>query len=84
MPEDVLVALCLPSAWGNPLLIPIPFAPEESNLVSTHHASKVLVAQSYPMLCHPIDFSPPGSSVCGILQAKILMWTAIPFSRGSS
>ena len=31
-----------------------------------------------------MDYSPPGSSVYGILQAKILEWVAIPFSRGSS
>ena len=32
----------------------------------------------------PMDCSPPGSSVCGILQARILDWVAIPFSRRSS
>ena len=32
----------------------------------------------------PLDYSPPGSSVHGILQARILEWVAIPFSRGSS
>ena len=35
-------------------------------------------------LCNPLDCSPPGSSVHGILQARILEWVAIPFSRGSS
>ena len=35
-------------------------------------------------LCDPMDCSPPGSSVHGILQARILEWVAIPFSRGSS
>ena len=44
----------------------------------------VLVAQLYPTLCDPMDCSPPGSSVHGILQARILEWIAIPFSRGSS
>ena len=34
--------------------------------------------------CNPMDFSPPGSSVHGILQARILEWVAISFSRGSS
>ena len=43
----------------------------------------VLVAQSCPTLCDPMDCSPPGSSVHGILQARILEWIAIPFSRGS-
>ena len=45
---------------------------------------KVLVAQSYTTLCYPMDYSPPGSSLHGILQARILEWVAIPFSRGSS
>ena len=45
---------------------------------------KVLVAQSRPTLCNPMDGSPPGSSVHGIPQARILEWVAIPFSRESS
>ena len=41
----------------------------------------VLVAQLCPTLCNPVDYcSPPGSSVHGILQARILEWVAIPFS----
>ena len=39
--------------------------------------------QSCLTLCDPMDCSPPGSSVRGILQARILEWVAIPFSRGS-
>ena len=35
-------------------------------------------------LCDPMDWSPPGSTVHGISQARILEWVAIPFSRGSS
>ena len=42
------------------------------------------VTQLCPTLCNPMDGSPPGSSVHGILQARILEWVAIPFSRGSS
>ena len=45
---------------------------------------KVLVAQSCPTLCNPMDCSPPGSFVHGILQARVLERVAIPFSRGSS
>ena len=41
---------------------------------------KVLVAQSCPTLCDPVDCSPSDSSVHGILQARILEWVAIPFS----
>ena len=40
-----------------------------------------LSAQSYPTLCKAMDCSLPGSSVHGILQARILEWVAIPFSR---
>ena len=40
--------------------------------------------QSCPTLCSPMDCSPPGSSVPGILQARILKWVTIPSSRGSS
>ena len=36
------------------------------------------------ILCDTMDCSPPGSSVHGILQARILEWVAVPFSRGSS
>ena len=48
------------------------------------HVPKVLVAQSCLILCYPMDCSPPGFSVHGILQARVLEWVAIPFSRGSS
>ena len=42
------------------------------------------VAQSCPILSDPVDCSPPGSSVHGILRARVLEWIAISFSRGSS
>ena len=42
------------------------------------------VTQSCPTLCDPMDCSPPGSSVHGILPARILEWVAMPFSRASS
>ena len=42
------------------------------------------VAQSYLTLCDPMNYSLSGSSVHGILQARILEWVAMPFSRGSS
>ena len=43
-----------------------------------------LVTQLCPTLCDPIDCSPPGSSVHGILQARILEWVAVPISMRSS
>ena len=45
---------------------------------------RVLVTQSCLTLCNPLDYSPSDSSVHGILQARILEWVVIPFSRGSS
>ena len=42
----------------------------------------VLVAQSCLTLCDPMDCSPPGFSVHGILQVRILEWAVISFSRG--
>ena len=45
---------------------------------------KRLVSQSCLTLCNLMDCSSPDSSVHGILQARILKWVAIPFSRGSS
>ena len=40
--------------------------------------------QSCPTLWYPMDHNPPGSSVHGILQVRILEWAAVPSSRGSS
>ena len=39
---------------------------------------------SLKTLCDSMDCSPPGPSVHGILQARVLEWVAVPFSRGSS
>ena len=44
----------------------------------------MLVTKCCPTLCDPVDCSPSGSSVHGLLQARILEWAAIRFSRGSS
>ena len=43
-----------------------------------------VVTHSFPTLCHPLDCSPPNSSVHEIFQAGILEWVAISFSRVSS
>ena len=45
---------------------------------------KVLVTQSCPTLCDPMDCIPPVSSVLGVLQARMLEWITILLSRGSS
>ena len=49
------------------------------NCISSAASAKSL--QSCLTLCNPIDGSPPGSSVPGILQARTLEWDAIPFSN---
>ena len=43
-----------------------------------------LVAKSCPIICHPVDCTPPDSSVHGIFQVRILEWVDISFCRGSS
>ena len=61
---------CYPLEWGRR---------KGSRLLAAATAAKSL--QSYPTLCDPIDGSPPGSSVPGILQARTLEWVAISFSN---
>ena len=50
---------------------------------STHGVHACLLSQLCPTL-QPVDHSPPGSSVYGILKARILEWVAISYSKGSS
>ena len=63
--------------------VAFPFS-KESSQPRDGTQSESEVAQSCPTLCDPVDCSLPGSSVHGILQARILEWVAISFSRGSS
>ena len=51
----------------------------EWNAAAAAAAAKLL--QSCPTLCNPIDGSPPGSPIPGILQARTLEWVAISFSN---
>ena len=44
-------------------------------------AAAAMSFQSCPTLCNPIDGSPPGSPIPGILQARTLEWVAISFSN---
>ena len=53
------------------------------SLASRYERRKKVKSLSCVQLCDPVDCSPPGSSVHGILQARILEWVAISFSRGS-
>ena len=60
------------------------FISESQHIVIIQSLTCVLLVQSCPTLCNPMDYSPPGSSIHGMLQARILEWVAISFSRGSS
>ena len=51
-------------------------------LVTQTLSPRCSVAQSGPTLCNPMNCSPPGSFVQGTLQARIMEWVAISFSRG--
>ena len=55
-----------------------------TTLGTSHRCICAKSLQSCPILCNPKDYSPPGSSVHGTLQAIILEWVAISFSKGSS
>ena len=57
---------------------------QDCPLTASFAAAAAKLLQSCLTLCDPIDGSPPGSSVHRILQARVLEWVAIPFSRGSS
>ena len=52
--------------------------------ISVHYEGEGEVAQLCPTICDPVDCNLLGFSVHGILQARILEWIAISFSRGSS
>ena len=62
------------------------FPANYSCLLKTSHLRVCMcsVAQSCPTLCDPVDCSPPGSPVHGIVHARILEWIAISYFRGSS
>ena len=56
-----------------------PYGRKESD--TTKHTAAAASFQSCPTLCDPIDSSPVGSPVPGILQARILEWVALSFSN---
>ena len=100
IPADVNVGLCKINSGPGPKDLNQWFAglpallwarPRPSDRISQQPSAdresekvKVLVAQLCSTLCDPMDYSPPGSSVHGILQARILKWVGILFSRVSS
>ena len=66
------------------MLLQIMFLKLHFPTIYFQYESESEVTQSCLILCDPVDCSPPGSSVYGILQARILEWVAISFSRASS
>ena len=81
--------LQLPELWENKWLLFKPLVygillwqAQKMNIATAAAAAKSL--QSCLTLCDPVDCSLPGSSVPGILQARILEWVAMPSSRESS
>ena len=56
----------------------------EMQILRLYPAAVLCCAESCPTLCDPMDCNPPGSSVHGILQSRILEWVVISFCRGSS
>ena len=77
-----------PHRW-QPTRLPHPWdSPGKNTGVECHFLLQCMkvkseseVAQSYPTLSNPMDCSPPGSSVHGIFQARVLEWGAITFSN---
>ena len=65
--------------WGEELFLKCFLKP-----VCAAAAAAAKLLQSCPTLCDPIDGSPPGSPVPGILQARTLEWVAISFSNEGS
>ena len=61
------------------------FSPQFKNLKKNRiQLEKLLKSNNVWLFCDPLDYIPPDSSVHGILQARLLEWVAISFSRGSS
>ena len=75
-----ILSIRAPSILSNCLSCPSPLLPPS---FISQWGKWNRVAQSCSTLCDPMDNSLPGSSVRGILQARILKWVAISFSRGS-
>ena len=70
--------------FRSPCIDFIPFLNATALLWSPLHMMYVLTAQLCLTFCDPMHCSPPGASVSGIFQARILEWVAISSSRGSS
>ena len=88
-------SLACSSPWGHKesdmtvcLNNPLPKSQISTSADSTNHTDGTIVVVIWsrlsPTLCDPMEYTLPGSSVHGILQARMLEWVAISLSRGSS
>ena len=73
-----------PQDWKRSVFIPMPKNAQTTTQLQSSSVQFSSVAQSCLTLCDPRDCSPPGSSVHGIFQARVLEWVAISFSRRPS
>ena len=88
---QLCLTLCDPHRW-QPTRLPCPWDSPGKNTGAGCHfllqcmkvKSESEVAQSCPTLSDPVDYSPPGSSIHRIFQARVLEWGAIAFSISSS
>ena len=78
-PRDLPKPRIKPASLVSPALAGVPVPPENPQRAQAAAAAELL--QSCPTLCDPIDASPPGSPIPGILQARTLEWVAISFSN---
>ena len=69
-----------PQDWKRSVFIPVSSKSNAKECSTAAAAAAAKSLQSRPTLCDPIDGSPPGSAVPGILQARTLEWVAIAFS----
>ena len=79
----VLFSCCLMPPFPSDSVLPLDSRAPRTHLFMLHILTYCMCVLS-PALCDPMDRSLSGSSVHGILQAKILEWVAISYSRGSS
>ena len=79
----VLFSCCLMPPFPSDSVLPLDSRAPRTHLFMSHILTYCMCVLS-PALCDPMDRSLSGSSVHGILQAKILEWVAISYSRGSS
>ena len=81
--KDIVTSCCWPGDIAGGLSVP-----DASSYATAAAAAAAAAAakslQSCLTLCNPVDGSPPGSAVLGILQARTLEWVAISFSIGTS